>query len=288
MPGQDVFEPGRDVSRVRVHAVQEATSAFCKLLTDNVKQETLLAVHPVLGQCGGLCNDSIRSRIDYGLISERAIRIDEQRVEVRSEQLARAFHQHLPHGRTYPILQILVHVSQIGIHLHRHHLFGQFRQIRGDGFQIEEHRGTHEMIREDGRAHSGLLLRQGRAFASLGTDVVITGIVNCYTLQNPIPADEVHLLSVLDPFGQHGLGIEPIVEIKHVACITAQEGSRQRNGLLASRRQGPERVSLSCGSSLQLMNLIADEEIKVPVEALLDVIRHRKPTKPGVVGRPQR
>src|SRR5271157_3435944 len=36
------------------------------------------------------------------------------------------------------------------------------------------------------------------------------------------------------------------------------------------------------------MDFIADEEIKVPVEALLDVIRHRKPTKPGIVCLPQR
>src|SRR5208283_5530635 len=108
------------------------------------------------------------------------------------------------------------------------------------------------------------------------------------TLQYPVSAYEVHLLAVLDTIRQHTLGIEPVVEIEHVACITAQECSRQCNGLSASRRQGPECISLSCGSSLQLMDFIANEKIKVPVEALLDVIRHRKPSESGVVGLPQR
>src|SRR5271157_2650811 len=106
------------------------------------------------------------------------------------------------------------------------------------------------MIREDSRADSRLLSCHGRSFPSLGTDIVVTGTVPGDTLQYPIPTYKVHLLAVLDSVRQHGLRIEAIVEIEHVACITAQECSCQCNGLLTSRGQGPEGISLSRGSSL--------------------------------------
>src|SRR5208283_4952742 len=164
-------------------------------------------------------NDLISSGIDDGLILKRPIRIAEQTIEVRSEQLTRAFHQHLSHGRSNLILQLMVSISQINVHLHGHHFFGQLRQVKGDVLQIEEHSGTHEMIREDSRAYSGLLSCHGRSFPSLGTDVVVTGIVPGDTLQYPIPAYEVHLSAVLDAVRQHSLRVEAIVEIEHVACI---------------------------------------------------------------------
>src|SRR5271157_1498606 len=129
------------------------------------------------------------------------------------------------------MLQFMVRISQITFHLDRYYLFSQLRQIKGDVFQIEEHRGTHKMIREDGRAYPGLLSCHGRAFPTLGTDIVVTGVVPGDTLQYPIAAYEVHLSAVLDAVRQHGLGIEPIVEIEHVACVASQECSRQCNGL---------------------------------------------------------
>jgi hypothetical protein len=64
------------------------------------------------------------------------------------------------------------------------------------------------------------------AFSALGTNVVITGIVSSNTLQDAIPADEVHLSAVMEALREHRLGIESIVEIEHVACVASQKGTR--------------------------------------------------------------
>src|SRR5208283_2923964 len=120
------------------------------------------------------------------------------------------------------MLQFVVRISQVAVHFDRYHLFSQLWKVKGNVLQVEEHRGTHEMVREDSRAYSGLLPGHGRSFPSLGTDIVITGIVPSHTLQYSISAYEVHLSAVLNTVRQHSLGVEAIVEIEHVACIASQ------------------------------------------------------------------
>ncbi len=75
------------------------------------------------------------------------------------------------------MLQVLLGSGQLFLHRNRNNFLPQLREIHGNVLQVEEYRGAHQVVREDGRAHAGLLPRDRGTCFPFGAEVVVAGVV---------------------------------------------------------------------------------------------------------------
>ena len=82
-------------------------------------------------------------------------------------------------------------------------------------------------------------------------------------------------------------GIHPVLEMEHVARVTSQQCSCQRNGLLASTCQDTERIALSGAAPFHLMDFVTNEEVEIPVQVTLHVVSNGESAESAIVRLPQ-
>ena len=81
---------------------------------------------------------------------------------------------------------------------------------------------------------------------------------------------------------------EPVEEVEDGRGVAAEEGSGQAEGLAADVGEDARGDALGAPSPLELMHLVADEQVEEPPHPVLDVVRQRVAGGAGPVRLPER
>ena len=224
-----------------------------------------------------------------------AVRVGEEGLQVGRQQplgaalegLRQLFPQLLEHGVVGRALGV---PGRVLLRVHRGHedLLLVVGQAGGNVLQSEEHRVADDV--EEGAGHESRPLPGDLAVAATAAVApvlhrVVVGLADGDLLE-AVPLDPAPLVGA--PELRPDLRREPVEQVEDGRGVAAEERAGQAEGLAAHVCKDARGDALGRASPLELMHLVADQQVEEALHPVLDVVGQRIAGRAGPVGLPQR